>query len=178
MARPFQSSAAMMSIKTQPIIVEAQFSMTFVKRYHTPLRRAYQILRKIFPDIDQEEALQYAVKAINDSVGPDGPVPTLLVYGALPRLRLPTDMPAVGTMQRAVAGRKAFEAMSRYILAVKFETPYALLMVLTFLTSIMHHVDHMFWYTEFEVTLGKDRSPFWESKYYGLIHIMHTILRS
>jgi len=36
--------------------------------------------------IDKEMILQMTVKAINDSVGPNGIVPTLLVFGIYPRL--------------------------------------------------------------------------------------------
>lgn len=88
--------------------------MTFVERYHTPLRRAYKIIRAEIPNSSKGEVLQYAVRSINDSVGPDRLVPTLLVYGSLPRLGLPTDKPAPGTYERAVAVRKASEQMSRY----------------------------------------------------------------
>lgn len=55
-----------------------------------------------------------SVKAINDSVGPDGLVPTLLVFGALPRLGLPTDPPTPSTFKRAIALRKATKAMSKH----------------------------------------------------------------
>lgn len=54
------------------------------------------------------------VKSVNDSIGPDGLVPTLLVYGALPRLGFPTDRPTPPTFQRAVALRKATEAMTKH----------------------------------------------------------------
>jgi hypothetical protein len=36
--------------------------------------------------INKDTVLQMAFKAINDSAGPDGIIPTLLVYGALPRM--------------------------------------------------------------------------------------------
>lgn len=55
-----------------------------------------------------------AVKSINDSAGPNGLVPTLLVFGALPCLGLPTDQPTPSTFNRAVALRKAIESMSRH----------------------------------------------------------------
>ena len=47
-----------------------------------------------------------AVKAINDTAGPDGLVPTLLVYGAYPRMSN-LDPPAPSIMERATAIRKA-----------------------------------------------------------------------
>ena len=45
-------------------------------------------------------------KAINDSIGPDGLVPTLLVYGAYPRIT-ESDPPSLTVLQRATAIRKA-----------------------------------------------------------------------
>lgn len=114
MARAFQQNAGLMKIDTKPIPVESSNSMTFVERYHAPLRKAYKIIRADIPSLSKEEVLQYAVKSLNDSVGPDGLIPTLLVYGALPRLGLPTDKPSPGTLDRAVAVRKASEQMSRY----------------------------------------------------------------
>lgn len=41
-------------------------------------------MKKELPDISPKAALQMAVKAVNDTAGPDGLVPTLLVFGAYP----------------------------------------------------------------------------------------------
>ena len=49
-----------------------------------------------------------AVKAVNDTAGPDGLVPTLLVFGAYPRM-VATDPPAPSISQRASAIRKAMD---------------------------------------------------------------------
>ena len=49
-----------------------------------------------------------AVKAVNDTAGPDGLVPTLLVFGAYPRMS-ELDPPAPSITQRAAAIRKAME---------------------------------------------------------------------
>jgi hypothetical protein len=50
--------------------------------------------------------LQMAVKAINDTAGPDGLIPTLLVFGTYPRLTQ-LDPPAPTITQRAQAIKKA-----------------------------------------------------------------------
>ena len=73
-----------MAIEIKGVPVEAHNSVGLVERYHTPLRRAYEIIRDELKDerIDKEMALQMAVKAVNDSAGPNGIVPTLLVFGA------------------------------------------------------------------------------------------------
>jgi hypothetical protein len=47
-----------------------------------------------------------AFKAINDTAGPDGLVPTLLVYGALPRM-VEYDAPSPTITQCSTALRKA-----------------------------------------------------------------------
>lgn len=113
MAESFASNADLLHIRTKAVPVESANSMTVVERYHQPIRRAYQTIKSESPDTDDAAALQMAVKAINDSVGPDGLVPTLLVYGALPRLGLPHDKPNPSTFQRAAALRKATQEMSK-----------------------------------------------------------------
>ena len=50
--------------------------------------------------------MQIAFKAINDTAGPDGLVPTLLVYGALPRM-VEYDAPSPSVTQCSAALRKA-----------------------------------------------------------------------
>lgn len=114
MGAAFQANTDMLHIRTKAVPVESANSMTVVERYHAPLRKAFHIIRKEAPDMEKEEVLQMAVKAINDSVGPEGLVPTLLVFGALPRLGLPTDAPTPSTFQRATALRKATAEMSRH----------------------------------------------------------------
>jgi hypothetical protein len=51
-------------------------------------------------------ALQMTFKAINDSAGPDGLVPTLLVFGAYLRI-IESDAPSPTVAQRATAIKKA-----------------------------------------------------------------------
>ena len=44
----------------------------------------YEILKQEITDVNKETILQIAVKAINNSTGPNSLVPTLLVFGAYP----------------------------------------------------------------------------------------------
>ena len=53
-----------------------------VKRYYSPLYRIYYIITVKLPDISKNIALQMAFKAINNSTGPNGLMPTLLVFRA------------------------------------------------------------------------------------------------
>jgi hypothetical protein len=49
-----------------------------------PLRRVYKIISLELEGANEELILQMAIKAINDSAGPDRLVPTLLVFSAYP----------------------------------------------------------------------------------------------
>ena len=76
-----------MTIKVKEVPVEAHNSIDKVERYHQSLRRIYEIIQDELQDKTSPEIiLQMAVKAVNNSAGPDGIVPTLLVFGAYPRM--------------------------------------------------------------------------------------------
>ena len=53
-----------------------------------------------------------AFKAINDSAGPDGLIPILLVYGALPRMT-EYDLLSPFIIQRSTALKKAMAEIQR-----------------------------------------------------------------
>lgn len=88
--------------------------MIIAERYYQPIRRAFNIIRVEAPDVDFDLAFEMIVKAINDSVGPNGIVPTLLNYGALLIPGLPHDQPTPFTFACAKALRKATSEMSKY----------------------------------------------------------------
>src|SRR5271154_2301917 len=95
-----------MAISTKAVPVEAHWSVGLVERAHPALQRAYQIITEECPDIQKELALQMAVKAVNDTAGLNGLVPTLLVYGAYPRMSN-LDPPAPSVTECATAIQKA-----------------------------------------------------------------------
>ena len=70
--------------------MEAHNTIGIVEKYHLPLRRAYHViveeLKNVEIGVTKEMALHMAVKAINDTAGPNGLVPKLLVFGAYPRI--------------------------------------------------------------------------------------------
>ena len=55
-----------------------------MEQYYAPLRRAYKIISLELEDANKELTLQIAVKAVNNSAGPDGLIPILLVFSAYP----------------------------------------------------------------------------------------------
>ena len=113
-SREFRQYAASMAITTKSVPVEAHWSIGMVERYHAVLRRAYKVIMDKLQGsgINKDMALQMAVKAVNDTAGPNGLVPTLLVFGAYPWIH-ELDPPAPTVSQRAMAIRKAMEEVRR-----------------------------------------------------------------
>lgn len=68
--------------------VESHHSLGANERAHHTIRRIYNKVRRDHPKITQELALAMAQKAMNETTGPDGIVPMLLVYGTMPRCRM------------------------------------------------------------------------------------------
>ena len=111
-SKEFRDNARVMNVKPKEVPVEAHNSIGLVERYHIPLRRAHNIISQEVPSISKEHKLQMAVKAVNDTAGPDGIVPTLLVFGAYPRLTT-WDAPASSITARAIAVKRAMEEVRR-----------------------------------------------------------------
>lgn len=106
----FVRNAQTLAIEVQEVPVEAHNSIGKVERYHAAVRRAFEViyadLSTMIPATLQEHILQIAVKAVNDTAGPNGLVPTLLVFGAYPRISK-TSLPSPSMVMRAAAVRKA-----------------------------------------------------------------------
>ena len=100
-----------MAITVKCVPVEVHHSIGKVERYHALLRRAYKVITGDIPSISKQFALQMAVKAINDTAGPNGLTPTLLVFGTYPRM-VDTDPPHPTIVQRAATIKKAMKEVS------------------------------------------------------------------
>lgn len=87
----FQANTDKFHIKSKSIPVEIAYSTSIVEQDRTLLRLAFNIIRKETSHNDEEAALQIAVKAVNDSVGPEGLVPVLLEFDTPLSLGLPRD---------------------------------------------------------------------------------------
>ncbi|EED18931.1 hypothetical protein TSTA_126390 [Talaromyces stipitatus ATCC 10500] len=111
----FKMEARMMGITCHQVLVEAHSSIGKVERYHAPLCRAFNIIStELGTSVDKDVVLQMAVKAINDTMGPDRIVPTMLVFGAYPRMMLDSP-PSALTIRRAQATRKAMAELRKAV---------------------------------------------------------------
>lgn len=86
--------------------------MSFVERYHQPVWRAFHIIADDFPALCFDDFLQTAMKAVNDSVGLEGLITTLLVFAAYLRLFFDRYKPYPCNAHRALALRKAGDALT------------------------------------------------------------------
>jgi hypothetical protein len=83
-----------------------------VECYYGPLHRIYYIIIAELLDINKDIALQMAFKAINNSIGPNGLIPTLLVFRAYPYI-VESNAPNLMVVKRAAALKKAIEEVKK-----------------------------------------------------------------
>lgn len=101
----FKKSAKVISIDVKETPIKVQNSTGKVEKCHGPLRRCFEILKDEINAPDHV-ILQIAIKAINDTAGPNELVPTLLIFGAY--LRITNDSPPSPSLtERARAMQKA-----------------------------------------------------------------------
>jgi hypothetical protein len=92
--------------------IKAYNSVGMVERYYGPLRYIYHIIIAELLDINKDMALQMAFKAINDSIGPNGLIPTLLVFKTyLYIVEFNASNPIV--VKQAAALKKAIEEVKK-----------------------------------------------------------------
>lgn len=88
--------------------VESHNALGEGERYHAFLRRVYTKVKLESPDLAPDPVLAVAVKAVNETAGPSGFVPTLLVFGVSPHLPFePRALPGQAMRMRVMyAARK------------------------------------------------------------------------
>jgi len=80
-----------------------------------------------------------AVKAVNNTVGPDGLVPTLLVFGAYPRVSIESP-PSPATVKRDEAIAKAMKALRKLVVKRNVKIAlgtYSILSILDIITLLL-----------------------------------------
>ena len=89
--------------------MEVHYSIGLVKLYHAVLRPEYKVIMEYLQGIiNKETTFQIEVKAVNNTAGPNGLIPTLLVFGAYSQI-YGIEPPVPTIIQRAAAIEKAME---------------------------------------------------------------------
>lgn len=83
----FINLACIADVEVNRIGIEAHASLSLGERYREPLRPTFRKIKSSQPGIDKLIALVCSVKAMNDSLGPEGLVPSALVFGEFLRIR-------------------------------------------------------------------------------------------
>lgn len=63
--------------------IEAHNSIGQSKKFCHSLRRIFDIISNTNPKIDNNSKLNFSIKAMSDTMGPNGLVPSLLDFGTL-----------------------------------------------------------------------------------------------
>jgi hypothetical protein len=80
------TNCAETSIELLHTSVESHNSLGICEAYHSTIRRIYNKLSISFSDRPKSLRLAMTIKALNDTAGPNGLVPSLLLFGTYPRL--------------------------------------------------------------------------------------------
>lgn len=111
----FKSIANILDIKIKSILGEAAHSVFILNHTHAPSQWAFKTIKAELLDLDKEDTLGLALKAANDSVGPDGFVPTLLLFGVLLCLGKTIIRATPLTFRAALVMQKVTESISDHL---------------------------------------------------------------
>jgi hypothetical protein len=122
---------------------------------HGPLRRIYRKVSFDFPAAPPEMILKCATKALNDTMGENGLVPSLLIFGIIPRFPiLATDLPEQRERMRILAAAQ-----------VEYNTVVAERRILEALKSrVSDSADRVYEIGE-EVLVWRERPESWTGPY-------------
>ena len=93
------------------------------ERYHDPLRKTFLKIREDHPSLQRDVLLAISTKAINDTLGPEGIVPSALMFGEFPSIRafIGPKFPRATLAEREIAAQKARKLMSKHLAPVKIK---------------------------------------------------------
>lgn len=127
-SRRWKDITNMVGIQLKISGVESHNSLGSGEKYHSPLRRIFLKVKDTYPHLDNKIILKLSVKSMNDTMGPHGLVPSLLVFGILPRFPisntgLPDQRDRMKAMQVARAEMETYVAEERIKLAIRKNIP-------------------------------------------------------
>jgi Reverse transcriptase (RNA-dependent DNA polymerase) len=100
LSEKFTTMCAISEIELRRTGTESHSSLGAGERYHSPLRRVFNKIRLENPQFQRDDCLAATVQAINSTAGPEGLIPSLLVFGLIPRLPSPSITPLLTQQQR------------------------------------------------------------------------------
>lgn len=95
-SEPFIYLAERSSVKVETTGAEAHSSLGIGERYHDPLRKTFRKMQLVYKKQPRKLLLAQCVKAMNDTLGPEGLAPSSLVFGELPQAHTSAETRQVG----------------------------------------------------------------------------------
>ena len=119
----FKAFGRILQVDVTSTGVEAHSSLRIGERYHQPLRTAFRKLSIAYPTLPRPLLLSMSVKAMNDTLGPEGIVPSALVFGEYPPLRSAGDsvVPRPDLATRASVASQARADMSKIMARLRIQ---------------------------------------------------------
>ena len=113
----FAELSALHDVKLEQSGVQSHHSLGIGERYHKPLRDTYRKLKLDHPSMQRQVLLALAVKAMNDTLGPEGFVPSSLFFGEFPSLRtfIGPIIPRPTLAERAHTAQAARRLMAKHL---------------------------------------------------------------
>jgi len=129
-ADEFRNYAKNVGVNLQFSGIESHNAIGSGERYHMPLRRVFNVLKKEHTSLNDKNILRIALKGINDTMGPNGLVPSLLVFGVLPSFpspsrNTPDQQERFEALRNARAEMESIVAEQRIRKALKSKLPPA-----------------------------------------------------
>ena len=119
----FAELTAIHDVQLEKSGIQSHNSLGIGERHHKPLRDTYRKLKFDHPKMQRQVLVALAIKAVNDTLGPEGIVPSALVFGEFPSLHsfLGPMVPRPTLAERAFAAQEARRHMSKHMAAIKIE---------------------------------------------------------
>ena len=129
-SKEWKSLMHLAGITFKPSGVESHNAINVGERYHSFLRRIFNKIASSHEDLPPSHLLALSIRAMNDTSGTNGLVPTLLVFGVLPRIpilpsKLPDQVKRLQVMMNARKEMNAIVAKSALSRAMKTNVPSA-----------------------------------------------------
>lgn len=106
-SKSWKEWSSMAGINLEISGIESHNSAGIVERYHDPLRKIFNSIKSDYPQLDREIALRCAAKGINDTMGPEGLVPSYLVFGVIPTFpAMKTQLPSQKDRMAAISAAR------------------------------------------------------------------------
>ncbi len=117
-AKYFHISCSRMGVITKESPTQSHNSLGLCGRYHSIIRRIFNKLTEDFPDLERDARLALAVHAIKNTAGPNGLTPTILEFGAIPRIPIPNSTTLLPSQQDRIeakgSARKEMETITAH----------------------------------------------------------------